>query len=198
MTTSTTSAARRFPAETSPRASGVCWRRLRWWFGLTCWLLAACQTPQPGLELVRRSEPLLGTFVTITVYGETRAWLNAAVSAAFAEFRRIDSLMSIHRADSELSQVNARASVEPVVVSADLWRVIAKAQDIAEQTEGSFDITIRPLADLWGFIWKEYRLPSDEQLKAVLPLVNYRLVELNAEKRTVHFLGAGVSLDLCR
>src|SRR3989442_1312878 len=190
MTTSTTSAAPRFPAETSPRASGVRWRPLRLWFGLTCWLLAGCQTPRPSLELVRRSEPLLGTFVTITVYGENREWLNAAVSAAFEEFQRIDSLMSIHRADSELSQVNARASVEPVVVSADLWRVIAKAQDIAEQTEGSFDITIRPLADLWGFIWKEYHLPTDEQLKAALPRVNYRLVELDAEKRTVHFLGA--------
>ena len=137
---------------------------------------------------------MLGTFVTITVYGENREWVNTAVSAAFEEFRRIDRLMSIHRVDSELSQVNARASVEPVVVSADLWRVIAKAQDIAEQTEGSFDITIRPLADLWGFIWKEYRLPTDEQLKAALPHVNYRLVELDAEKRTVHFLG--VSLDL--
>src|SRR5438477_6482686 len=196
MRTSTTSAEPRFPAETSPTASDVCWRRLRWWFGLACSLLAGCQTPQPGPELVRRSEPLLGTFVTITVYGENRERLNAAVSAAFEEFRRIDGLMSIHRADSELSQVNARASVEPVVLSADLWRVIAEAQDIAEQTEGSFDITIRPLADLWGFIWKEYRLPTDEQLKAALPRVNYRLVELDAEKRTVHFLKTDVSIDL--
>jgi thiamine biosynthesis lipoprotein len=169
---------------------------LRWWFGLSCWFAAGCQTPQPGLELVRRSEPLLGTFVTITVYGENREWLNAAVSAAFEEFRRIDRLMSIHREDSELSRLNARAAAEPVVVSPELFRVITKAQDIAEQTEGSFDITIRPLADLWGFIWKEYHRPTDEQLKAVLPRVNYRLVELNVEKRTVHFLGAGVSLDL--
>src|SRR5437867_4083975 len=196
MTTSTTSAAPRFPAATPPTASGVCWRRLKLWCGLTCWLLAGCETSLPSLELVRRSEPLLGTFVTITVYGENREQVNAAISAAFEEFRRIDSLMSIHRADSELSQVNDRASVEPVVVSVDLSRVIAKAQDIAEKTEGGFDITIRPLADLWGFIWKEYRLPTDEQLKAALPRVNYRLVELDAEKRTVHFLGAGASLDL--
>ena len=139
---------------------------------------------------------MLGTFVTISVYGENRERVNAAVSAAFEEFRRIDGLMSIHRADSELSRLNARAAAEPVVVSPELFRVIAKAQEIAGQTEGSFDITIRPLADLWGFIWKEYRLPTDEQLKAVLTRVNYRLVQLGEEKRTVHFLGAGVSLDL--
>src|SRR6185436_1357981 len=100
----------------SPTGSGACWRWLRW-FGLSFWLLAGCRTPQPSLELVRRSEPLLGTFVTITVYGENRERLHAAVSAAFEEFRRIDGLMSLHRADSELSQVNARASIEPVAIS---------------------------------------------------------------------------------
>jgi len=104
--------------------------------------------------------------------------------------------MSIHRQDSELSRLNARAAAEPVVVSPDLFRVISKAQEIAEQSEGSFDITIRPLADLWGFIWKEYRLPTEAEFQAVLPRVNYRLVALNAEKRTIHFLGPGLSIDL--
>jgi thiamine biosynthesis lipoprotein len=169
---------------------------LKWWFGLACWLLASCRTSQPSPEPVRRSEPLLGTFVTISVYGANRERVNAAISEAFAEFRRIDALMSIHRADSELTQVNARASLAPVVVSSELFRVIAKALEIAEKTEGSFDITIRPLADLWGFTWKEYRLPTDAQLRGVLPRVNFRLVELNGEKRTVHFRVEGVSLDL--
>src|SRR2546425_9111285 len=160
MRTSPTSAAPRFRAAPPPKASGECGRLLRWWFGLSCGLAAGCQTLQPSPELVRRNEPLLGTFVTVTVYGENRDRLNAAVSAAFEEFRRIDGLMSIHRADSELSRLNARAAAQPVVVSPDLFGVITKAQEIADQTEGSFDITIRPLADLWGFIWKEYRLPA--------------------------------------
>ena len=160
-------------------------------------LVAGCGTPgRPGLELVRRSEPLLGTFVTITVYAPTRAQGILASSAAFDAFRRVDALMSVHRPDSELSRLNARAALEPVAASPDLFRVIAKAQEIAELTGGSFDITIRPLADLWGFIWREYRLPDDEELKAVLPRVNYRLVELNPEKRMVRFCEPGVSLDL--
>src|SRR5262245_45830602 len=126
MRTSTTSAEPPSPAATSPKVSGVCWRRLSWWFGLSCWLLAGCRTASPSLDRVRRSEPLLGTFVTITAYGENRGSANAAVSAAFDEFRRIDRLMSLHRADSELSRVNARAAAETVVVSADLFRVLTK------------------------------------------------------------------------
>ena len=139
---------------------------------------------------------MLGTFVTVTVYAPTRAEGISVISAAFDEFRRVDALMSIHRPDSELSGLNARAAAEPVPVSADLFRVIGKAEEISERSEGSFDITIRPLAELWGFIWKEYRLPTEEELKAVLPRVNYRLVDLCREKHTVHFLAAGVSLDL--
>jgi len=166
------------------------------WFGLICWLQLSCRAPQPNPERVRRSEPLLGTFVTITAYDEDRGRANDAVSAAFDEFRRIDSLMSLHRPDSELSRLNARAATGPVVISPDLFRVIARAQEIAGETEGSFDITIRPLADLWGFIWKEYRLPTEQELKAVLPRVNYRRVGLGPENRTVHFLATGVSLDL--
>ena len=73
-------------------------------------LVAGCGTPgRPGLELVRRSEPLLGTFVTITVYAPTRAQGILASSAAFDAFRRVDALMSVHRPDSELSRLNARA-----------------------------------------------------------------------------------------
>lgn len=104
--------------------------------------------------------------------------------------------MSIHRADSELSQLNARASFQSVAVSPDLFRVIAKSQEISHETDGAFDVTIRPLADLWGFTWKEYRMPTEGELKAVLPHVDYRLVELDTDRRTVRFKSSGVSIDL--
>src|SRR5438552_19164469 len=133
MTTSITSAAPQSPAATSPTASGVHWRRLSWWFGPICWLLAGCLTPQPSPELVCRSEPLLGTFVTIAVYAENRERINAAVCAAFEEFRRIVSLMSIHRVDSELGHVNTRASVEPVVPSGALMPGTANRASSARQ-----------------------------------------------------------------
>src|SRR5438552_536510 len=121
MRTFTTSAAPPSPAAASPKVSGVCWRRSSWWFGLSCCLLAGCRMPQPNLELVRRSEPLLGAFVTISAYGANREQINAAVSAAFDEFRRVDALMSIHRPDSELSRLNGRASLAPVCATPDLF-----------------------------------------------------------------------------
>lgn len=159
---------------------------MSWWCVLACCLAAGCAHKT---DLVRRAQPLLGTYVVISAYGNAQQ----AIGAAFDEIRRIDALMSLHRADSELARLNAR---EIELVSEDLYRVLAKAREISEQTEGSFDVTIRPLADLWGFIWKEYRLPSAAELQSVLPRVDYRLVQLDPARRAVRFLRDGVTIDL--
>jgi thiamine biosynthesis lipoprotein ApbE len=144
-------------------------------------------------ELVHRSQPLLGTFVTISAWGPDRAVTLDAISAAFAEFRRADAVMSIHRADSELARVNASAVTNAMAVSPELFAVLQLAQTISAQTDGAFDITIRPLAELWGFIWKQHRLPTTEELERTLPLVDYRIIELDAATRTVRFVAADVS-----
>jgi thiamine biosynthesis lipoprotein len=140
---------------------------------------------------------LLGTFVTITAYGPDAASLNAAVSAAFDEFRSVDAIMSIHRPDSELSRLNARATNQTVVLSPELCTAISAALGIARETKGAFDITVRPVADLWGFIWKqEYRFPTTAELDAVRQRVGFELIDLDETNCTVSFRRAGVSLDL--
>ncbi len=146
--------------------------------------------------MIHRSRPLLGTFVVVSVSTADRVAAPAAISAAFAEIERVDALMSLHRPDSELVRLNQLAADGPVSVSPDLFRVIAAAQKIAADTDGSFDITIRPLTQLWGFIWKEYRLPTDAELRQVLPAVSHRRVQLDLRHRTVTFTHPGVSLDL--
>ena len=141
-------------------------------------------------DVVRRAQPLLGTYVVISATG---ANANEAISAAFDEIKRIDSLMSLHRGDSELSKVNAR---EVKTVSEDLYKVLAKAQEISKLTEGSFDVTIRPIAELWGFIRKEYRVPSQAELTMARSKVGYRFVQLDSTRRSVEFLREGASIDL--
>lgn len=153
-----------------------------------------CQTSRS--QLVHRGQPLLGTFVVVTACGVQRDAAQRAISAAFDEIRRVDSLMSLHRADSELARVNATAAREPIRVSQELFYVVSNALDIARQTGGSFDPTIAPLTQLWGFLWKDHRLPAPAEIEPILPRVNYMLVELDSERRTVRFKTNGVTLDL--
>lgn len=156
---------------------------------------AAVATVRPEAGL-RRAQPLLGTFVVVTVHGVDGGKGQSAIDAAFAAVRRVDALMSLHRPDSELVRLNAAAARDWVVVSPELFEVVAAAGRLARETDGAFDATIRPVADLWGFIWKEHRMPSPEELAAVLPRVGHALVELDADRRAVRFARPGVSLDL--
>jgi thiamine biosynthesis lipoprotein len=100
--------------------------------------------------------------------------VQAAIDAAFNEFRAVDKLLSIHRHDSALARANDSGDLTP-----ELAAIIQRALDVAKETDGAFDPTIRPLADLWGFIKKEgYRMPTDAELRIVLTKVNYRHIEI--------------------
>ena len=175
---------------------------------LSLWL-AACQTAGPpqtegdpaqqvGERLVQRSQPLLGTFVTVSVYSADEERAQGAINVAFEEVRQVDLLLSIHKTNSEAAQINALAGVQEVWISNEMRYVLEESLEIANRTEGAFDPTIGPLTQLWGFIWKEYRLPSKEELDVVLPLVNFREVELRtnqANKVTAKFRKNGMFLD---
>ena len=147
---------------------GVLWCILLWWLPAGC-----LSSKSTSAEPVTRLQPLLGTFVSVTVYAEPDE-AQSAINAAFAEIRAVDRLLSIHRDDSDLAKAN-----QGKAVSAELKPVLKKALAIARETEGAFDPTIRPLAELWGFIKKEgYRLPTKTELQSVLPKVDYRQIEL--------------------
>src|SRR5438093_379077 len=132
--TFTISAVRLCRASMSRRGSNALWRHLSV-CALASWtlLLAGCQISHDAAP-VRRAQPLLGTFVVITAYGPKPDAASRAISAAFEEIRRIDSLMSLHRTDSELLRLNSSAAREAVAVSEDLFFVISNAVEIARQT----------------------------------------------------------------
>ncbi len=135
-----------------------------------------------------RLQPHLGTFVSITVFAEPQI-AQAAINAAFEEFRVADRLLSVHRNDSKLAKVNKGEPINP-----ELKLILNQALAISQETKGAFDPTIRPLADMWGFIKKErYRLPSADELRPVLPLVDYRKV--NIKNNQLEFGVKGMSID---
>ena len=169
----------------------ACVTRGVWCCTLLWWLVGTCQSQPPRTEKVQpttRLQPHLGTFVSITVFaGPGKS--QVAINAAFEEFRAVDRLLSIHRNDSELAQANRDGAV-----NRELNSVLSQVLQISNETKGAFDPTIRPLADLWGFIKKEgYRLPRPSELKSVLELVNYRKVAL--KNKRLEFGAKGMSID---
>ncbi len=128
---------------------------------------------------VSRMRPMLGTYVEITVQGLELGAANRAIESAFAAIEEVDRCLSSHRPDSELNAINAAAGTRAIAVSPWTYECIALALKTGEESDGAFDITCRPILDLWGFVRKErYHLPTQHEIDLVLPLVNYRNVLL--------------------
>lgn len=139
---------------------------------------------------------LMGTSIEVQAFGGDEATRRSGIDEAFAAFAEIDRLMSDYRDDSELALINRDASRRPVTVSDPMFAVLHAAADVSAASNGAFDVTIAPLVRLWGFHDRTPHVPTAAELAAVRPLVDYRHVQLDADRRTVRLTYPGVALDL--
>jgi thiamine biosynthesis lipoprotein len=101
---------------------------------------------------IRRCRPLLGTFVEIVACGRNAADLQRGIDAAFASVKKVCRLMSYHDARSDVSRMNRDAFPKGVIVHPWTWQVIKAAKRLAEESHGTFDITVAPLLTKWNYL----------------------------------------------
>jgi FAD:protein FMN transferase len=132
---------------------------------------------------------------TTPLHGESD--LHAAFTAAGNEIRRIESLMTTWRDDSELSLVNKAAGHVAVSVSPETFDVVKAAIHTSEISEGTFDITFESLHGLWKFDEDlDPHPPTASEVKAKLHLVGYKHVHLDEAKHTVFIDQVGTKISL--
>lgn len=129
----------------------------------------------------------MDTVMSFTAYGSKA---EEAVDAAMKEIERLDALLSTGKESSEISQLNAAGSF---LVSEDTKTLLKAAETVYGSTDGSFDVTIYPLMQLWGFPTGDYHVPTEAELSEVLPLVNASRIRLEGSQVT---LGEGQRIDL--
>lgn len=158
-----------------------------------------CTRPAGGDAAAARwaeTRPLMGVSWTITVAGVDEAAARPAIAAAFAEVARLERVLSDYDPGSELARLSALAPMpEAVAVGDDLWRVLVRAAEIRDATDGAFDVSVGPLTTLWRRARKSERLPPPEKLAAALAAVGPAAVELDPARRAVRLPRAGTRLD---
>jgi thiamine biosynthesis lipoprotein len=139
---------------------------------------------------------VMGTFSRMLVVAPSERAGLACVEAAFEKQRRVDSLMSSYKADSQLSQVNRSAAERPVEVDAFTFDVLQRAVRASELSDGAFDVTVGPLVDLWRAAGEANEPPAEAALVEARRKVGYDKLLLNEADRTVRFAVDGMRLDL--
>jgi len=154
-------------------------------------LLAGCSRTRT----VQKTETIMGTDVTITVVGRSTEEGEAAIEAGMAELRRLDAMMSLYKDTSEITKVNLAAGKEPVKVSPEMIEVVEQAAEISRLSDGVFDVTIGPLIVLWQMRLKEGKVPTNDEIARVRPLVNYRNIVVDKKASTIFLKKTGMIMD---
>ena len=138
----------------------------------------------------------MGIEARIVLYAPEEEGASRAAGAAFARIAVLDSLMSDYRVDSELNQLSARAGGPPVPISAELFFVLSRSQELARLTDGAFDVTLGPLVRLWREARRTAVLPAAEARRDAIARSGWRHLRLDAAARTAQLLRPGMQLDL--
>jgi len=163
---------------------------------LVCLVAASGTGPAAGLRMYEAVEPHMGTLVRIQLYAAGADQAKAAFRAGFARIAELDAALSDYRPDSELNRLCVAAAGNPVEAGADLFRVLAAARKLAEETGGAFDVTLGPVIRLWRLARKNQQLPDADALRQAAARCGFRKLHLDAARRTVMLDGPGMQLDL--
>ncbi|EAG3581222.1 FAD:protein FMN transferase [Listeria monocytogenes] len=142
-----------------------------------------------------KTDFLMGTVVTLKIYDKGK---EDVLDKGFDRIKDLAAKITTSDSEktSEVDKINEQAGKKPVKVSKDVYYLIQEGLKYSENSGGSFDITIGPLTSLWHIGFSDARKPSQAEIDAVLPLINYKDVKMNDKDQTVYLEKEGMELDL--
>lgn len=128
------------------------------------------------------------------IYGATMGstysvkWVAAANTPKSDDIKRwlddyleaFESDASTWRPDSRLSRFNAAPAGTCQIMPQSILDIVAVSQQLHEQTDGSFDITLDPLLQLWGFHGDAGRqqVPDDAQVTETVARTGHQYLHI--------------------
>lgn len=145
--------------------------------------------------LFKRQLRLMGNQFEISVVSNDGEWAHERIDLAIGEIRRIERLLTTFKEDSETNLVNRNAGIAPVKVSQETFGLIQRSIWISRITQGAFDITYGSIDKrLWNFDETMTSLPTRQQAKKMIRLINYRNIVLDPNEQTVFLKENGMRI----
>jgi thiamine biosynthesis lipoprotein len=165
--------------------------------GLMCCSCVSTQTEDIPLQRFEFEKPEMGVPFRIVLFAPNSALAERAAGAAFDRVKQLNDIMTDYDSDSEVSKLSRSSGQgREVTVSHDLWVVLQRGQELAEQSGGAFDMTVGPYVNLWRQARREGKLPDPTRLAKARDSVGYQNVKLDAPRRGVTLLAPDMRLDL--
>ena len=95
-----------------------------------------------------------------------------------AKMQEVDNSLSMFNKESTISLVNNNQHPK---LTRMFLEVFQQAQQISEDTNGAFDITVGPLVNAWGFGFKNEQLPDKHAVDSLMAIIGYQKVRYDGK-----------------
>jgi len=138
------------------------------------------RTDRGAVRVSRRCEAVMGTRceLAVIVPAHRQAEAEACLREAEATLRTLEARLSTWITLSEMSQLNAAPAGQLVELSPDTLDVLRAAKTAHEQTGGAFDVTCRPLVELWREAAERGVVPDDAELANARDASGWQQIDL--------------------
>jgi thiamine biosynthesis lipoprotein len=148
-----------------------------------------------NLHRVSETRMAMGTFVTMTLMHTSQDEAEEAIDRVVEEIDRLVGLMDRFNESTPVARLNREGVIKDA--PPELIEVISRALYHHQLTGGSFDISVKPVVDLFEekMGHRKEVLSTERELKVALALIDSHQIEL--EGRSVRFKkpGMGITLD---
>ena len=113
-----------------------------------------------------------------TTYHMTYQYDDDLHAEVVAKLKEVDAALSMFNEQSTISKINNNKAVKPDKMFLDVFQL---AQQISQDTQGAFDITVAPLVNIWGFGFKHGQEPTTHAIDSLRQFVGYQKVSYNGK-----------------
>lgn len=164
------------------------------------WMIQAPTVAAPRKQdLISLGGATMGTTYQVQLAGEKLAAAERTALQVLLdrELEAVNAAMSTYLPDSEISRFNRLEAWELFPVSDRFREVLVRSFEIFRLSGGSFDPTLGPLIDLWGFgaAGRTAAGPSEEEIAAARTRVGMDHLQLNREGMTKGTGGVEINLS---
>jgi thiamine biosynthesis lipoprotein len=161
--------------------------------GATALWKIGLQTPDPQL-VARQSGFAIGTVINLTLIGGDQKQAQAAISKVFQRVAALEAILSRFIPGSDVFRLNRHGGLQsPNPIFVDLLWLARKTSML---TGGAFDVTVKPLIDVYeGRFRRDGGLPDAREIAETLALVDFTKLHFSAQNVWFETPGMGATLD---
>ena len=151
-------------------------------------ILTGCQSAAKTEEKYSTQIFAMDTIMDVSVYDKDDSVLKEVSSL----IKQLDQQLSTTSPDSEIYQLNTKKQAS---LSENTSELLELGLHFCQKTNGALDLSVYPVVKSWGFTTDSYRVPSQEELSALLANVDYSKIQFSSENQSAS-LDENMEIDL--